>query len=233
MNITEILKSLWLTAKDIIPISLFLIIFQVFVLGKPIDNIKSLALGIVLSTIGLFLFIHGLELGLLPLGNTIGESLPNINNKVFILIFTFILGYASTLAEPSLTVLAMEIEELSVGALNNRLFVHTVALGVGIGMSTGMLKIMHQIPSTYIIIPLFIAVAILGYFAPERITGIAFDSGSVTTGPVTVPLNMAIAIGLSSMIGGSDPLVDGFGIIALTALGPVITVLLLGIIIKF
>lgn len=233
MDFLNAAKGLWLTARDIIPITAVLILFQIFVLKSPIKNLKTVVAGILMSVIGLFLFIQGLKFGLLPLGDSVGASLPALKNKGFIVLIFFIMGYTTTLAEPSLASMAMEIEEISVGAMNNRIFVHTVALGVGIGMGVGAFKILKQIPSTYIIVPLIIGTAVLAYFSPERITGIAFDCAGVTTGPVTVPINMALAIGLSSIMGGSDPLIDGFGIIGLAALGPIITVLLLGTLTRF
>ena len=233
MSFTEVLEGLLHTAKDIIPVTSFLIIFQLFVLKTPIDNLKTKIFGLVLCTIGLYLFVEGLKIGLIPLGNSAGSSLTALDNKLIIIGFAFVLGYTTTLAEPTLASMAMEIEEISTGAMANRVFVHTVALGVAFGTSLGILKILFKIPSSYIIIPLAILTAVLAYFAPESIVGIAFDTAGVTTGPVTVPLNMAIAIGLSSMIEGSDPLIDGFGLIALIALTPVITVMSLGIITKF
>lgn len=233
LNFLDILKGLWLTARDIIPVTSFLIVFQLFVLKIPIKNIKSVSFGLVLSAVGLYLFVQGLKLGLIPLGNSVGESLPVLNNKTLVVLFALALGYTTTLAEPALASMAMEIEEISVGALHNRLFVHTVAIGVAIGMGLGVFKIMNKIPSTYIIVPLLLIAAILGFFAPERITGIAFDTAGVTTGPVTVPLNMALAVGLSSAVGGSDPLIDGFGVVALVAISPVITVLTMGTIMRF
>ncbi len=231
--ITEILKSFFSSAKDIIPVTAFLIIFQIFILKSPIENLKSLVGGIILSTVGLFLFVKGLERGLVPLGQSVGQSLPRGGNVYIIILFAFILGYTTTLAEPALASLGAQVEELSSGVLHSSWLIHTVSLGVGVGVVLGMLKIILKIPSTYLIVPILLVTALLGYLAPERITGIAFDAAGVTTGPVTVPLNMALAIGLSNVIGGSDPLIDGFGVIALASLGPIITVLSLGIIIKF
>lgn len=228
-----VFKGFLSSAKDIIPVTVFLILFQVLILKSPIENIKALIGGIFLSVLGLFLFVQGLRYGLLPLGQSVGESLPKSGSLSIILIFAFALGYTTTLAEPALAALALQVDELSSGALRSTWLVHCVSFGVAIGVTLGMLKIILKIPSTNMIIPLVIVTAILGYIAPERITGIAFDAAGVTTGPVTVPLNMALAVGLSTILGGNDPLLDGFGVIALASLGPIITVLSLGIMIKF
>ncbi|MGE5579425.1 MAG: DUF1538 domain-containing protein [Bacillota bacterium] len=232
MAVLDILKSFWISARDIVPISAFLIVFKVFVLKSPIDDVRSLAIGLLFSSVGLFLFVQGLRIGLLPLGNSIGMNLPHLKNPGLIIAFSAVLGFTATLAEPALSSLAMEVEEISVGAVPNRLLVYTVALGVAIGMGLGTYKILYKIPPAHLLIPLSIVSAILAYFAPERIIGIAFDSGGVTTGPVTVPLNMAMAVGLATVVGEVDPLIHGFGVIGLASLGPIITVLALGIILK-
>jgi len=195
--------------------------------------LKSVSFGLIMTFLGLFLFIQGLKYGLLPLGNSVGASLPALGNPFLITAVYFIVGFFSTLAEPAVASLAMEVEEISVGAMPNRALTYTIALGVGLGMAIGAFRIIHKIPYSYIIVPFALLCAVLGYFAPPRINGIAFDSGGVTTGSVTVPLNMAMAIGLSAAMGGTDPLIDGFGIIGLASFGPIVTVLLLGIIMKF
>lgn len=233
MGFLSLLKNIASSARDILPITSFLIIFQVFVLKAPIDNPKSIAFRLFLSTIGLYFFVQGLNIALIPLGKSVGYNLPKLDNKILVVFFGFIVGYGATLAEPALTSLGTQIEEISSGVMTNRMFSHTVSLGAGFGMSIGMLKILYKVPSTYAIIPMIAIVGILGFFAPERITGVAFDAAGVTTGPVTVPLNMALAIGLSTVIGGSDPLIDGFGLIALSCLGTILAVLILGIVIQF
>ena len=125
--------------------------------------------------------------------------------------------------------MAAEVEEVSVGAIREKILIHTVALGVGSGMSLGLLKILNSIPSRNVIIPILIVTAVLILFAPEEFVGIAFDAASATTGPVNIPINMAIAIGLAYALGGADPLLNGFGLVGLTSLGTMVTVLLLGI----
>jgi hypothetical protein len=233
LKLLNVLEGLWITAKDILPVTVVLIFFNTFVLKSPIKNIKTVVLGIILCIFGLYMFLQGINMGLMPLGNNVGVSLPSLNSRALIIGFACILGYTSTLAEPALASLAREIEEISVGAIPNRLMVHTIALGVAVGMGLGATKILYKIPTTKIIIPMLIILTVLTYLAPDQVTGLAFDSGGVTTGPVMVPLNMALGIGLSSIIEGSDPLIDGFGFIALALLGPIIAVLILGMLVKF
>ncbi|WP_243641228.1 DUF1538 domain-containing protein [Xylanivirga thermophila] len=226
----EVLKGVWMTARDILPISISLLIFQIFVLKSPIDDLRSVILGIMLSFFGLYIFVQGLKLGLIPLGNAVGAGLPALDNVYLIVAFNFLLSYASTIAEPAVTALAMEVEEVSVGAIPNKVLKHTIAIGAGVGMGLGTVKILFSIPNSKVILPVVAVIMVLGYFAPESITGVAFDAAGVTTGPVNVPLNMAIGLGLSSAIENSDPLIDGFGMIALAILCTIIAVLVVGII---
>ena len=156
-----------------------------------------------------------------------------LNNKWLIVLVGFIIGYFGTLVEPALKTLALEVEELSVGAIPHNVLLHGVAAGFGLGMAIGLFKIISNVPYVKIIAPLLILVIILAFLAPEPYPSIAMDSASATTGPVNIPLNMALAIGLASIIESADPLLSGFGIIGLTSIGAMVSVLILGILTKF
>lgn len=225
------LKDLFGTFKSMTPIVIGLFVFQVLILKKPLDKPQSFFGGYFLSLIGLFLFLKGLTLCLLPLGDSVGASLPNLGNKFWIIVVGFAIGYLSTLAEPALHALAMEVEELSVGVIRKQVLIQAVAIGFGSGMALGLTKILYQIPTARIIIPILFGLIILTYFAPKTIVGIAYDSASATTGPINIPINMALAIGLSRVLALSDPLMNGFGLVGLTGLGAAVSVLILGIII--
>lgn len=232
LKVINIFKDLWETTKSILPILTVLVLFQIVILRKPLTNVKGLIVGFILSIIGLHLFLKGIYLSIIPLGDTVGESLVNIDNKYLITIIAFLIGYMSTLVEPALRALAFEVEEASVGAIPSKILIHTVALGFGIGMAIGIFKILNSIPTPKIIIPMLLVIATLVYFAPKEFVGVAFDSATSTTGPVNIPLNMAIAIGLARIVGSTDALIDGFGVIGITSLMPIMAVLTLGIIIK-
>lgn len=225
------LKDLFSTFKSLTPIVFGLVVFQLLVLKSPLEKPQSFIGGYVLSLVGLFLFLKGLTLCLLPLGESVGANLPVLDNKFWIILVGFGIGYLATLAEPALHALAMEAEEISVGVLSKQVLIHAVAIGFGTGMALGIAKILFQISSSKIIIPLLFITIILTYFAPEGIVGIAFDSASATTGPINIPINMAVAIGLSKVLEASDPLLNGFGLVGLTSLGAAISVLVMGIIV--
>lgn len=136
------------------------------------------------------------------------------------------------MVEPGLRSLALEVEEISIGAIPAKILIQVVAIGFGLGMTIGIAKILNNIPTKTIVFPIILIAIVLGYFAPREFVDIAMDSASATTGPVNIPLNMAIALGLSKILETSDPLLNGFGIIGLTSLGAVISVLVLGILTK-
>lgn len=232
MKQIEGLNALWGTAKSVIPIAVFLILFQIIFLKKPIENWKYFMSGFVLSIFGLHFFLKGVSMSLLPLGDSVGRELVVLDHKWAIILFAFVLGYFGTLVEPALKTLALEVEEISVGAIPHKVLVNAVAIGFGFGMALGIFKILNGVPNTKIIIPLLLAILILTFFASEEFVAIAMDSASSTTGPVNIPLNMAVALGLSKIVENSDPLLNGFGIIGLTSLGAVISVLILGILSK-
>lgn len=232
LKLLETLSPLWDTAKGIIPLTFILIFFQIVILKKPIENVRRFSTGIVFATLGLHLFLMGTGMSLIPLGSSVGKNLHVLDRRWVIILLGFIIGYFGTLVEPALRTLALEVEEISVGAINNKVLIHGVAAGFGLGMSIGLYKIISNVPYIKIIIPLLVLIVILIFFTPEPYVSIAMDSASATTGPVNIPLNMAIAVGLASIIEGVDPLLSGFGIIGLTSVGAMVSVLILGILTK-
>lgn len=129
--------------------------------------------------------------------------------------------------------MALGIEELSAGAIPHKVLIHGVAIGFGSGMAIGLLKILLNIPYIKVLIPLLLIIIFLAFITPEPFGAIAFDAASATTGPVNIPINMALAVGLASVIQGVDPLLSGFGIVGLTSIGSMISVMALGILTKF
>lgn len=233
MKASDILLPLWETMKGILPLTGIMLIVQIVILRKPINNIKEFVIGVLFASIGLHLFLKGTGMSLIPLGETVGRNLYILDRRWVIILMGFVVGYFGTLVEPALRVLALEVEELSVGAIHHKVLIHGVAAGFGLGMGIGMFKIMTNTPYIKIIAPLLFLVVLLSFFAPEPYPSIALDSASATTGPVNIPLNMALAIGLASIIESADPLLSGFGVVGLTSIGAMISVLILGILTKF
>ncbi len=216
--------------EDVAPILAIILFFQYGVLKKPIDDIKTVALGFGLVVVGLYAFILGLEMGLFSLGETMAYQLTRGDNHVIIYTFGFAIGFATTMAEPALTAIARKAKEISDGKINDfglRVF---VAFGVAVGIALGSFRIVDGGQIVYYIIAGYLIVIALTVIAPKYIIGIAYDSGGVTTSTVTVPLVAALGLGLATNIEGRDPLVDGFGLIAFASLFPMITVMLYGVI---
>jgi len=223
------LNDLWETARSVLPLVLALAFFQLVVLRKPIKNVKEFIIGVLLSIFGLHFFLKGVSMSLLPLGDSVGGNLVVLDRKWLIVAMAFVIGYFGTLVEPALKTLALEVEEISIGAIPDKVLIHAVAVGFGAGMGIGVYKILNNISYVKVVAPLLLVILVLIFFAPEEFVSIAMDSASATTGPVNIPLNMALAIGLAKVLEDVDPLLSGFGIVGLTSVGAVISVLILGI----
>ncbi|HOI99874.1 MAG TPA: DUF1538 domain-containing protein [Rectinema sp.] len=229
MRMMEILRDIWGTAKTVLPLAMILVILQVIVLKKPIKNLREFIIGILLSIAGLHFFLKGVFMSILPLGDSVGGNIAILDNKLLIVAISLVIGYLGTLVEPALKTLALEVEEVSVGAIPNKVLIHAVAIGFGLGMGIGVWKIINNISFIKIVIPLIFVIILLIPFVPKEFVSIAMDSASATTGPVNIPLNMAIAVGLAKSLENVDPLTSGFGIIGLTSIGAVISVMVLGL----
>lgn len=223
-------------------ICLYLVGFQTLVLGIPVSDALIVAGGIALVVLGLALFLEGLTLGLMPLGETIGLKLPKKVGLAVVLIFAFLLGVGATFAEPA--ILALKAAGVSVKAweapllflLLNKysfLLVITIGLGVGFAVAIGVLKFYFNWglkPLIFIFMGLALAVSIAAMFEPNlaSLLGLAWDSGGITTGPVTVPLIVALGIGISRIVGKNNSALDGFGPVTLASAIPIITVVAVG-----
>jgi hypothetical protein len=227
---------------DLLPIILVITFFQAFVLRQPIPQLMDILLGGLLVVVGLMLFIEGLELGLFPIGEAMANALALKGSLFWLLLFSFALGFSTTIAEPALiaiadksALIAAENQLIPAGeqamshyALGLRL---SVALSVGVAVLLGVLRILKGWSLPVMIIGGYLLVMVMTYFAPEQIIGIAYDAGGVTTSTITVPLVTALGVGLASVIRGRSPLLDGFGLIAFASLLPMIFVMLYGMII--
>ena len=212
------------------PILGLLLVFQLVVLRRPIPRWPEVFSGLLFAAVGLVLLIYGLRFGILPLGEVIAASLLEARTVTLILAFGFLLGFTVTYSEPALVTMADQIDVLSSGAMSRRLFMVTVACGVAAGTLIGTTRILLEIHATSYFIPLLAVTLVLTYFAPERYTALAFDAAFATTGPLTVSLVIALGTGLATAMGRSDTLLYGFGMVTMAAIGPMVSVLLLGII---
>jgi len=232
VKILASLNDLFETIRSVIPLAIILVLFQLVVLKKPLKNTGEFVVGTLLCIFGLHFFLKGVFMSLHPLADSVGGNLVLLKHKWMIIVAVFAIGYCGTLVEPALKTLALEVEEVSIGAIPHKTLIQAVAIGFGIGMGIGIYKVLNNISYAKVITPLLLLILILIFFAHDEFISIAMDSASATTGPVNIPINMAIAIGLAKMLENVDPLAYGFGIIGLTSTGAVISVLILGILTK-
>ncbi len=229
-DLLGILKGLANVVIDVVPILAVILFFQYIILKKPIQNLKEVMIGFGLVILGLDAFIVGLEMGLFSVGETMAFELTQYDNNFIIYSFGFLIGFSTTMAEPSLTAIARKAKEISDGKINDFVLRLFVALGVAIGISLGSYRIVVGGEIVYYIIAGYMFVIVLTFIAPKYIIPIAYDSGGVTTSTVTVPLVAALGLGLATNIEGRDPLIDGFGLIAFASLFPMLTVMIYGVI---
>jgi hypothetical protein len=233
------LKTVLSTSLDVLPIIVFIFLFQIFVIRQPVRDVRRLAAGLVFTILGLGLFLVGLEQALFPLGRLMAEQLTHPeflmqgadtldfhwSNYSWVYVFAFAIGFATTIAEPSLLAVAMKANETSGGAIHVWGLRVAVAIGVAVGVSLGCFRIITGLPLQAFILFGYIVVVIQTVWSPRLIIPLAYDSGGVTTSTVTVPLVTALGLGLAETVPGRSPLLDGFGLVAFASLFPIISVL--------
>ncbi len=238
-TVQQFINNLTDSAKDLAPIIGVIAFFQIVVLQQSIPNLMAIMIGTGFVLLGLTLFVYGLKLGLFPIGETLAYSFVKKGSIFWLLLFAFALGFSTTVAEPALIAMANEAAKVAQlgGIVNTQIELKnyaqtlrfTVAISVGLAVVIGVLRILKGWSIQYLIIGGYILVIVTTFFAPDFIIGIAYDSGGVTTSTITVPLLTALGVGLASSISGRNPLTDGFGMIAIAALLPIIAVMLFGI----
>lgn len=235
----ELLITFLYTIRDVAPIVLLIAIFQIFIIKKSFPNLKKIVFGVVLVIFGLTFFLMGLEQALFPVGEMMAKqlsdpefvsenysgSLSDWQAYYWVYIFAALIGFSTTIAEPSLYAVAVKANEVSGGTIGIFYLRFVVAIGVAIALVVGTYRIVvgHSL-ATYIMIG-YIIVVIQTIFAKKDLVALAYDTGGVTTSTVTVPIVAALGLGLASVVPGRDPALDGFGLIAFASVFPMITVL--------
>lgn len=225
--------NVWGVILAVAPLVLLFLIFQIFLLKLPRVHVINILKGTLISAIGLLLFLQGVHIAFLPFGRIIGETLGNFPYKWLIVSFGLILGFLTTWGEPSVRILAEQVENASSGSINNKIVLFAICTGVSLFVGIGMLRIIYGIPLLYILLPGYILFLLTMWFSDKEFLAIAVDSGGVATGPVANTFLLAIGLGVASTIDVNvNPLISGLGMVALIALAPVLSVLTTGFIIK-
>lgn len=235
----EIGITLLNTIRDVTPIVVLIAVFQVLIIKKSIPNLKKVVIGVALVIFGLSFFLIGLEKALFPLGELMAEqlskpefvlknysgSLTDSQAYYWVYLFAALIGFSTTIAEPALYAVAVKANQVSGGTIGTFYLRFVVAIGVALALVVGTYRIVvGDSLATYILVG-YVIVVIQTIFVKKDIVALAYDSGGVTTSTVTVPIVAALGLGLASVVPGRNPALDGFGLIALASVFPVITVL--------
>ena len=236
----EIAQTFLTTCRDVFPVLALIVGFQYLILRQPIPHLRQVIVGFACVLVGLTLFLVGLDKALFPLGKIMAKQLsapefvfgtktapqnPEWWAYGWIYLFAALIGFATTIAEPALIAVAYKANKVSGGTISQWGLRLVVALGVAVGIALGTFRIITGTPLFLYIAAGYLIVIVQTIFAPKAIIPLAYDSGGVTTSTVTVPIVAALGLGLSATIPGSNPALDGFGLIAFASLFPVITVM--------
>lgn len=227
-EIADVARSV---AIAVVPLAVLFLVFQVFLLGLPRRQVADILKGTLIAALGLFLFLLGVAIGFLPFGRVIGVALMALDN-VWIVAFGLLLGFLTALGEPAIRILASQVEEASNGSIRASIVVFAICAGVALWVALGLLRIAYGVPLLYLLLPGYLLVLFLIVSSDREYLAIAVDAGGVATGPLSNSFLLALALGASSAIAGQDPIILGLGFVALIALAPIISVMILGLVIR-
>jgi len=228
--LNEIKQATLEVLQAILPITVAVLILRLTVIRMPASLVFQLLIGASMAIAGMVLFLLGVKIGLLPMGEAIGAELPRRGSLFYVVAIAFLIGFAVTIAEPDVIVLTGQVDTVSEGSISENLLIYIIAIGIGFFVAVAIVRIIFGFPIAYLLAAGYVIILILSFFTPAKFVPVAFDSGGVTTGPMTVPVILALGIGFSSVLAGKSAFSDGFGLIGLASMGPIIGVMLLGVI---
>jgi hypothetical protein len=216
-------------AKAVAPLVGVVVVLQVLLVHAPAAMFLQFLAGSVLAMFGMLLLFGGIDVGILPMGRFIGAEMPRKGSLSLVIGVAFALGFATTVAEPDVLVLSAQVESASQGTLPGQRLVYVIAGGVGLFTAIGLLRVVKGFSMAVLLAAVYTLMIALSLFAPANIVPLAYDAGSVTTGVLTAPVVLALALGLASVLSERSAVDDGFGLLGLASVGPIIAVLLLGL----
>lgn len=216
----------------IVPLVLLFLLVQVFLLKLPQRQVADILKGTAIAAVGLFLFLLGIGIGFLPFGRAVGAALGALDQTWLFVLAGLLLGLLTAWGEPAVRILANQVEEASSGSIRGPLVLYAVCIGVALWVGLGVLRITYGIPLLYLLVPGYLLVIGLMWLSDRDFVAIAVDAGGVATGPLANSFLLALALGASASMGDQDPIVHGFGFVALIALAPIISVMVLGLLVR-
>jgi hypothetical protein len=212
----------------IAPIIAFFIIFQIIFLKLPKTQLLKMAVGMAYTYIGLVLFLTGVNVGFMPVGNYIGAQIGSLDYNWVLIPLGMVMGFFVVMAEPAVHVLNKQVEEITVGAISKKSMLLSLSIGVAVSVGLAMVRVVTGLSIWYFLVPGYAIALGLSFFVPKIFTAIAFDSGGVASGPMTATFLLPFAMGACSAVGG-NMLTDAFGIVAMVAMTPLVTIQIMGL----
>ncbi|AKB76948.1 Membrane spanning protein [Methanosarcina horonobensis HB-1 = JCM 15518] len=215
--------------QAVLPLTLAVIVIMLVFTGSNPVHFVSFLSGTVLVIMGMTFFLMGVKLGMLPIGEAIGADLPKHGSLIFIAVVAFLLSFLTTIAEPDVRVLSSMIDSVSEDSIDRNLLLISIAFGVGFFVTASILRIVYGVSIKHLFAISYLIIILLSFFTPSEYLAISFDAGGVTTGPMTVPVIMALGIGTASVLQERSQLSEGFGLIGFASIGPILSIMLLGV----
>ena len=220
-----LLEKIKESLSSVLPITAIVLALSVTIVPLTPGVLVLFLFGAFLLIVGVGMFTLGVDMSMTPMGSAIGVTMSRARHMAAPLTVAFVLGMLITVAEPDLTVLAQQVP-----AIPNQVLIFTVAAGVGVFLVVALLRVMLKIPLSLLLVGCYLVAFIVAIvFTPNDFIPVSFDSGGVTTGPITVPFIMALGVGLASVRNDKNATSDSFGLVALCSIGPIISVLILGV----
>jgi hypothetical protein len=216
--------------KAVGPLLVAVCVLQLAFVQAPLALFLQFLGGAALAIVGMVLLFAGIDLGILPMGRFIGAELPRTRSLWLILAVAFALGFATTAAEPDVLFLAGLVETVTAGGIAGQPLVYVIAVGVGLFTALAVARIVWGLPMAYLLAGAYSLMLLLSFFCPPQFVPLAYDAGSVTTGVLTAPVVLALALGFTSVLGARSAVSDGFGLLGVASAGAIIVVLALGIV---
>lgn len=219
-------------AEAVLPLVALFLIFQTLLLKLPRRSVLDVMIGTLIAAVGLFLFLVGVELVLMPVGRAIGEALGTLPHKWLLALIGLFLGFVTTWSEPAVRIFAEQVEDASSGSFSASTILYTVSVGVALSVALGLLRIVYGFPLLYLLAPGYALVMVIMWLCERDFVAIAVDAGGVATGPMANTFLLALALGAAAS-NGRDMMVEGLGLVSLIALAPVVSVMTLGLLVRW
>lgn len=218
--------------KAIAPLIVIVCILQATLVEAPLALFLQFLAGSALVVLGMLLIFVGVDLGILPMGRFIGAELPKKGSIALIVGVAFALGFATTIAEPDVLVLASQIDRMSEGSISAPTVLYVIGAGLAVFAAIAMARVVYGTAIKYLLAVAYGVMIALSFVTSPEFVPLAYDAGSVTTGMLTAPVVIAVAIGLSSVLAGRSAVSDGFGLLGLASVGPIISIMLMGMVVR-